>query len=231
MKYKDIEIIYEDNHLLVVNKPVGLLIQGDKTNDPDLYNLMKEYLRVEYNKPGEAWLGLVHRLDRPVGGVVVFAKTSKAASRLSNQIRLRQWNKEYLVITDHKPQAQTEKYTDYLYKDKRSNNSYVVDKNHPQAKYSVLFQNTIATKGKHSLLKIDLETGRSHQIRVQLSSRNTPIYGDFRYNNNPVKNSDIKLFAYKLEIIHPTKKDVLTFTMKPKLEGKWKLFENEIKNL
>lgn len=231
MPYKDIEILYEDNHLLVVNKPIGVLVQGDKTNDPDLYNLLKEYIRVEYNKPGEAWLGLVHRLDRPVGGVMVFAKTSKAASRLSNQIRLREWNKEYLVITDNKPKAKVEKYTDYLYKDKKSNNSYVVDKNHRNAKHSVLTQNLISTKQNKSLLMVDLETGRSHQIRVQLASRNTPIYGDFRYNSNPKENSDIKLFAHKLEIIHPTKKNRMTFKVKPKKTGMWTLFDKEINNL
>lgn len=231
MKYKDIKIIYEDNHLLVVEKPSGILTQADDTKDLDMYNLLKEYIRVEYNKPGEAWLGIVHRLDQPVAGVMVFAKTSKAASRLSNQIRLNEWKKQYLVITDNVPHENKAIYTDYLYKDRRNNNSYVVDKNHPNSKYSVLSNEVISTNENKALLKVDLETGRSHQIRVQLASRNIPIYGDFRYNDKPKKNSDLKLFAYKLEIIHPTKKERMTFMSKPKLTGQWIKFKKELDQL
>lgn len=231
MNYKNIKIIFEDNHLLVVHKPSGILSQADHTSDYDMVTLLKEYLRLKYNKPGQAWLGLVHRLDQPVAGVMVFAKTSKAASRLSNQIRLQQWKKEYLVVTDNRPSKDKNTYHDYLYKDHKSNNSYVVDKNHPKGKSSVLEQEILAYKENKSLLKISLKTGRPHQIRVQLATRATPIYGDFRYNNQVVKNSDIKLFAYKLEILHPTKKERLTFTSKPRLNGKWKLFAEEISNL
>lgn len=231
MTYNDIKIIYEDNHLLVVEKPSGILTQADDTNDLDMYSLLKEYIRVEYNKPGEAWLGIVHRLDQPVGGVMIFAKTSKAASRLSNQIRLNEWKKEYLAITDNIPYKNKATYTDYLYKDRRNNNSYVVDKNHPNAKYSVLHNEVISVKDKNALLKINLETGRPHQIRVQLASRNIPIYGDFRYNNKPKRNSNLKLFAYKLEIIHPTKKERMEFISKPKLKGQWNKFKDELHQL
>lgn len=231
VNFKDIKILYEDNHLLVVNKPVNMLTQGDRTNDLDLLSLMKEYIRVTYNKPGEAYLGMVHRLDRVTGGVIVFAKTSKAASRLSNQIRLNKWKKHYLVITDNIPHHLEGQFVDYLYKDNRTNISYVRPKNTKGAKKAILNYELISTYKNHALLHIDLITGRSHQIRVQSSSRNLPLYGDHRYNRNVVKNSQIKLFAYRLEIMHPTLKEKMVFTAFPQNTGLWKHFNKNIKKL
>lgn len=227
--FKNIEILYEDNHLLVVNKPVNMLTQSDNTKDPDLLSLMKEYLRVTYNKPGEAYLGMVHRLDRVTGGVIVFAKTSKAASRLSNQIRLNEWKKSYIVITDNIPKQTKGTMTDYLYKDRKTNNSYVSIKGHKDSKKAVLHFEHVASQKNKSLIDIDLITGRTHQIRVQLSSRNLPIYGDYRYNKNVRKNSQIKLFAYRLEIIHPTLKEPMVFEAMPPQHGLWNEFYSHIK--
>lgn len=229
MSFKNIEIIYEDNHLLVVNKPVNMLTQADNTQDKDLLSIMKEYLKVTYNKPGDAYLGMVHRLDRVTGGVVVFAKTSKAASRLSNQIRLNEWKKSYIVIADNIPSKTVGTLTDYLYKDRKTNNTYVSVKNHKNSKKAILNYEHIASFNNKSLIDIDLITGRSHQIRVQLSSRNLPIYGDHRYNKSVKKNTQIKLFAYRLEIIHPTLKEEMVFEALPPQHGLWNEFYSHIK--
>lgn len=222
--FKNIDILYEDNHLLVVNKPINMLMQSDKTNDIDLLTIMKEYIRVTYNKPNEAFLAMVHRLDRVTGGVCVFAKTSKAASRLSNQIRLQQWDKSYLIITDNIPHIKNQTLTDYLYKDRKSNTSYVVSSNHKEAKKSLLKYELLKTHKNHALINIDLITGRSHQIRVQMANAGLPLYGDHRYNKNVIKNTQIKLFAYELTIIHPTLKESMTFKAPLPKHGLWNEF-------
>lgn len=224
MNYHDIEILYEDNHLLVVNKPINMLTQGDITGDVNLLDLMKEYIRVEYNKPGEAFLALVHRLDRPTGGVIVFAKTSKCASRLSDQIRRRVWKKGYLVITDGIVYPQQDKLIDYLYKNEKTNTSYVVDNNHPQAKKAILNYKTRANQDNYSLVDVDLITGRSHQIRVQFQNIGTPLWGDSRYNQKAKPNQKMALFAHKLTIEHPTLKHEMTFELDPPQDYPWNLF-------
>ncbi len=201
-------IIYEDNHIIVVNKPVNIPVQEDSSKDIDLLTLIKNYLKVKYNKPGNVYLGLVHRLDRPVGGIMVFAKTSKAASRLSEEARTNKINKTYYAVVHGKINNKGH-LEDYLYKDNKTNTSYVVDKT--KGKLAILDYELTQYKDNLSLVKINLITGRSHQIRVQFSSRGYPLVGDQRYNKNPIKNVSIALFAKRLEFIHPTKKEHLSF--------------------
>lgn len=205
-----IKVIYEDNHLIVVEKPPNTPSQEDASQDLDMVTAIKHYLIEKYNKPGDAYLGLVHRLDRPVGGVMVFAKTSKAASRLSKQVREGHFKKEYLAIVQGFITEQT--LEDYLYKDRKSNTSYVT-KNKKKGKYARLDILKSQYNAKHQLSKlhIDLITGRSHQIRVQLSSRQLPIWGDARYNPKAVPGEQIALWAHRLSFNHPTKKERLTF--------------------
>ncbi len=205
------KIIYEDNHLIVVEKPINQPSQEDASQDLDMVTEIKAYLVEKYNKPGDAYLGLVHRLDRPVGGVMVFAKTSKAASRLSQQIREGDFKKEYIAIVEGYIEAQS--LEDYLYKDRRSNTSYVT-KNKKKGKYARLDILKSEYHAQHQLskLEIDLITGRSHQIRVQLASRNLAIWGDARYNPKALPGEQIALWAHRLSFNHPTKKERLTFT-------------------
>ena len=202
-----INIIYEDNHLLVVEKPINIIVQEDNTKDKDLLTILKEYIKEKYNKPGNVYLGLVHRLDRPVGGIMVFAKTSKAAGRLSEQIRNKTFKKTYNAIVMGNIN-QSGKLEDYLLKDEKKN-IVKVDKS---GKLAILYYKKLSYKDNMSLVEINLETGRSHQIRVQFSSRHHPLVGDSKYGNNP-KNIDIALFAQTLTFIHPTTKEVLTFNL------------------
>lgn len=208
-----INILYEDNHLLVVEKPTNIPVQADDSQDPDLLTLLKQYLVEEYNKPGDAYLGLVHRLDRPVGGVMVFAKTSKAAARLVKQFQEQSTIKIYtaLCVGSLKPQI----LTDYLVKNRKTNTSYVTSKDNPKGKFSQLEIIESLQEGDVSRLTIQLHTGRSHQIRVQLSSRNHPLVGDQRYNKHARPGQQIHLWASELTLIHPTTKETLTFTSIP----------------
>lgn len=207
-KLQENNIIYEDNHIIVVNKPINIPVQADSSKDIDLLTLIKNYLKVKYNKPGNVYLGLVHRLDRPVGGIMVFAKTSKASSRLSEEVRTNKINKTYYAVVHGKVNNKGH-LEDYLYKDNKTNTSYVVDKN--KGKLAILDYELTQYKDNLSLVKINLITGRSHQIRVQFSSRGYSLVGDQRYNKNPIKNISIALFAKRLEFIHPTKKEHLSF--------------------
>ena len=205
------KIIYEDNHIIVVEKKPNQPTQQDNSNDYDLVREIKDYLVEKYNKPGEAYLGLVHRLDRPVGGVMVFAKTSKAASRLSEQIRTHKFTKKYTAVISGYISPTTLK--DYMVKDRRSNTSFVVPKSHKNGKYAELtILNSHYQQNENlSIVEIDLKTGRSHQIRVQFSSRNLAIWGDARYNKLSKPGQQIALWASELSIIHPTKKERMTF--------------------
>ena len=209
----NINIIYEDNHLLVVEKPVNILMQEDDTKDEDFLSILKRYLVDKYNKPGDAYLGLVHRLDRPVGGVVVFAKTSKGASRLSNQIRLNQVKKTYMAVVEGKLEQDRATVKDYLYKDKNTNTVTIVDPLHDEAKLAILKYEVLDHKQNLSLVKIELVTGRSHQIRVQFAGLNNPLWGDQRYNTQAEKKQQIALWAYQLEFLHPTTKAPLSFSL------------------
>lgn len=221
-----INVIYEDNHLIVVEKPVNVLSQGDDTNDKDMVNLLKNYLKVKYNKPGNVFVGLVHRLDRPVGGIMVFAKTSKAASRLSEQVRNKSFKKTYRAVLNGNMKKDKDILKDYLYKNKKTNMVSVVNKNHKDAKDAELSYETISKNEKFSMVQVDLKTGRPHQIRVQFSSRNHPLFGDQRYGQHINKKGDqIALWSYKIEITHPTTKEKMEFICNPPNNYPWNLFE------
>ncbi|HQI05115.1 MAG TPA: RluA family pseudouridine synthase [bacterium] len=208
-----IEVIFEDNHLLAVVKPAGIPVQKDIGGKEDLQTILKNYLKEKYNKPGEVYLGIVHRLDQPVGGVMVFAKTSKAASRLSDQIRKNEWRKEYLAIVKGGPDSRKGYFEDYLLKDSEKNTVTVVSKETKGAKLAKLSYEIIEKTEKRTLLKILLETGRSHQIRVQLASRGFPIINDQKYSNSRYAKTrgNIALWAASLTIIHPVKGEEITF--------------------
>ena len=219
-----LNVIYEDNHIIVVEKPVNIPSQGDKTGDIDMLSIIKDYLKEKYNKPGNVYLGLVHRLDRPVGGVMVFAKTSKAASRLSEEVRLKEFQKTYLVIVNGKMENKKGTLEDYLLKNERNNISKVVKENTKNSKLAILDYEVLKYDEEIdlSVLKINLHTGRHHQIRVQLSSRNHSIYGDQKYGGRG-HGKQITLWAYKLKIKHLTTKEIMEFTSIPSIDGSWKI--------
>lgn len=200
----DIPILFEDNHLLVVDKPAGLLSQEDHTGRPDLLNICKEYIKERYNKPGNVFLGLLHRLDRPVSGVMVFAKTSKAASRISEQIRSRRVKKTYLAVLDGDPPPNGV-LEHHLLKNHKTNITEVVPSPRKKSKPAKLSFNTIDRTEGMALVEINLETGRAHQIRVQFAEIGSPVHGDKRYGK-PSKSS-IALHAHKFSLTHPTLKE------------------------
>ena len=207
---RDLKVLYEDNHIIVVVKPFNIPSQGDKTGDIDMLTIIKQYIKEKYNKPGNVYLGLVHRLDRPTEGIIVFAKTSKAADRLTKQINNKEFHKTYYAVVEGKtPSEGTLK--DYLYKDEKTNNSYITDKS--KGKEAVLEYTTIKTTNNLSLVKINLLTGRHHQIRVQFANINHPLYGDHRYNKNYFNDNktNLALIAKELTFYHPVTKESLHF--------------------
>ncbi len=199
----EIELLYEDNHLLVVVKPPGVPSQEDATGDPNMLTRMKAYIKAAYQKPGEVYLGLVHRLDRPVGGIMCFARTSKAAARLSAQLKSGAFKKTYLAVAEGTTPV-SGVLTDYLYKVEEENHVYAADENTPGAKFAKLAYRTLATRDGLSLVEIELFTGRSHQIRVQFAEAGFPLWGDHRYGRGKSR-ENIALFAARLKIEHPTK--------------------------
>ena len=213
----DLEILYEDNHIIVVVKPFNILSQSDDTKDIDMLTLIKSYLKEKYNKPGNVYLGLIHRLDRPTGGIMVFAKTSKAASRLSEQIRLNLFTKKYLAIVSGYFDEKTGVFEDYILK--KEDNCSVISN---LGKYAKLEYEVLKEKSNLSLVNILLHTGRHHQIRVQFASRNHPLYGDQRYGKASKK--QLALFAYYLSFNHPVTKEKLEFIKYPDKVGIWKEF-------
>ena len=219
---QNLKILFEDNHIIVVEKKPNIPSQADKTEDEDMLTIVKQYIKEKYNKPGNVYLGLVHRLDRPVGGVMIFAKTSKAAARLSEQVRSKIFKKKYLAVVDGKIEKQVGTLENYLYKDERLNMSRVVSKDKKNAKlakldYKVLKYNEIKNL---SLLEINLHTGRHHQIRVQLSNFGHSIFGDQKYGNRG-QGKQIALWAYELTIEHPITKEKITFKDLPEAVGTW----------
>lgn len=204
---KMINVLYEDNHIIVVMKAANVPVCEDSSGDLDLLSMVKHYLEEKYNK-NNAFVGLVHRLDRPVGGVMVFAKTSKAASRLSDQIRKGEMKKKYYAVVMGKT-LERGIFVDKLEKDSKKNISFVSD----NGKESILEYERIKTNGEMSLVSIDLKTGRSHQIRVQFSHHGFPLYGDQKYNKKAKMHTQIALFAYSLSFLHPTLKKELVFSV------------------
>lgn len=224
---QDLKVLYEDNHIIVVEKMPNIPSQGDKTNDIDMLTVVKQYIKEKYNKPGEVYLGLIHRLDRPVGGVMVFARTSKAAARLSEQVRNKVFKKQYLAIVDGKLEKEAGEFEDYLLKNERNNMSKVVKEGTKNAKlakldYKVL---TYVEEINLSVVQINLHTGRHHQIRVQFASRNHSLCGDQKYGTRG-RGKQIGLWAYRLTIVHPVTKEEMTFESMPDKIGSWKILEN-----
>ncbi len=232
-----LKILYEDNHLLVVEKPVNIPVQGDASGDEDLASVCRGYLKEAGNKPGDAYIGIVHRLDRPVGGVMVFAKTSKAAARLTSQFKGRASKKRYAAIVCGRSEPSAS-LTDYLVKDPSTNTSSVADADTEGAKIAKLHYDTIGRNGDRSLLDVTLETGRPHQIRVQLAHTGLPILGDQRYNPEnvrrnggaPFRRTQICLWSYALTIEHPTLGETMTFFSMPHGEN-WDEFPHQIETL
>lgn len=221
----NLNVLYEDNHIIVVVKPCNILSQSDATGDIDMLTIVKNYIKVKYNKPGNVYLGLVHRLDRPVGGIMVFARSSKAAARLTEMIKKHEFNKRYLAVVKGFLEQKKGKLSDYLAK-KEDGNTIVTTKDTgkiAELNYNVIEENK---SNNLSLVEIELLTGRHHQIRVQFSSRNHPLFGDQRYGR--CDNKQIALWAYKLEFIHPVKKELMKFEYLPPKKDAWKMFDMKI---
>jgi len=213
-----INVLYEDNHIIVVVKPQNVPTQGDESGDSDMLSQVKEYIKVKYNKPGNVYVGLVHRLDRPTGGVMVFAKTSKAASRLTESIKSGDMQKNYLAVTVGVPKERNAKLTNYLAKNEKTNTVSVVGVGTTGAKYAELKYSVLDSTDKVALLDVDLYTGRSHQIRVQLKHIGNPIYGDVKYGGDTLaKGHNLALWAYNLKFTHPTTKKLMSFKVYPDL--------------
>lgn len=225
-----IEVLYEDNHVIVVNKKPSDIVQGDKTGDVTLPDLIKEYLKEKYDKPGNVFCGVVHRLDRPTSGVVVFAKTSKALSRLNEQFRVKETNKIYWAVVENKPQKNTDRLENYLRKNEKQNKSYVVNQDGKDVKKAVLNYKLLCSSDKYHLLEVTLETGRHHQIRAQLSHIGCIIKGDVKYGAKR-SNTDgsIHLHARQLTFNHPTTKEEITIVAPVTNDSLWQWFEQKIK--
>ena len=225
-----IPILYEDNHILIVVKPPNMPTQADDSQDLDLLNALKADIKQRYSKPGSVYLGLVHRLDRPVGGAMVFAKTSKAASRLSESIRSRDFGKCYWAIVRGTPKNAQDRLVHYLYKDTKTNMVTAVDKNHPEAKEAILEYETMGSVNGLSLVFVVLHTGRSHQIRVQFASIGCPLYGDQRYGANVNQvGQQIALWSGELIFEHPTLKERLTFHSLPPINSyPWNAWQDTV---
>lgn len=210
------KVVYEDNHIIVVYKEAGEIVQGDKTGDKPLSETVKEYLKEKYDKPGNVFCGVVHRIDRPVAGLVIFAKTSKALARLNDMLRRGEIHKTYWAMVEGKPLRPEGRLEGYMANIEKINKSYLADRTDPKAKKAILEYNTVATGDRYSILEVNLLTGRKHQIRLQLSSMGNPIKGDLKYGakrSNP--NGGISLLAKKIEFIHPVSKEKISLEADP----------------
>jgi 23S rRNA pseudouridine1911/1915/1917 synthase len=224
-----LDILYEDNHLIAVNKNVSDIVQGDKTGDMPLSEKVKLYIKEKYNKPGLVYLGLPHRLDRPTSGIVLFAKTSKALTRLNKMFQDRDLRKVYWAIVSHPPENPEGSLEHYLSRNEKQNKSYAFDEEKPQTKKAILLYKQIAQSDKYTLLQIELKTGRHHQIRAQLAHIGLPIKGDLKYGakrSNPDKG--ISLHARQLQFIHPIKKEQINIVAPVPQEALWQYFEKEL---
>ena len=218
-----VKVLYEDNHLIVAVKPAGVLSQSDGSNAPDMLTILKAYIKEKYQKPGEVYLGLVHRLDRPVSGVMVFARTSKAASRLSEQIRSRKVEKIYRCVVNGNLEGEG-RLENYISKDESSNTVTVSDTEKPGYKASYLDYRALASKDGLTLVEVKLGTGRSHQIRAQMAHAGHPLIGDQKYGKKDERTKDIALEAYKLSFEHPVKREFITFEAPVPASFPWSLF-------
>lgn len=228
---KNLQVLFEDNHLIVVNKRAGDIVQGDKTGDTPLSETVKAYIKKKYQKPGDVYLGVVHRIDRPVSGVVLFARTSKALARLNAMFQKREVEKTYWAIVKNKPSAERGKLTDWLYKVEKQNKSYVTATSRPDAKKAVLDYNLLASSDSYFLLEVSPETGRHHQIRVQLAAMGCPIKGDLKYGfDRSNEDGSICLHARMLKINHPVGNAPLEFTAPVPSDKLWQWFERGQEN-
>ena len=211
------EVLYEDNHIVVVNKPQGVPSQADESGDKDMLTMVKEYVKEKYNKPGEAFIGLVHRLDRPTGGAMVFARTSKAAARLAEQMKEGDFDKTYYAVVCGRPREAKGKIVSYLKKDAKTNMAMIVPQTEEGAKRAELDYETLEynSETNHSLVKVKLYSGRGHQIRVQMKSIKCPIFGDQKYGGDSMPKVMLNLFACELAFNHPTTKQKLIFRVYP----------------
>ncbi|NOR86556.1 MAG: RNA pseudouridine synthase [Bacteroidales bacterium] len=226
-KKYNIDVVYEDNHLIIINKKAGQIAQGDKTGDAPLNDILKAYLKEKYDKPGNVYLGLIHRLDRPTSGGLIFGKTDKATSRLSKMFQKHDLTKKYWAVVDSLPPQTEGRLEHYLKKNQEKNKSFVVKENTEGAKKASLSYKLISSSDRYHLLEIDLETGRHHQIRAQLGAIGCKIKGDVKYGFRR-GNSDqsIHLHARYIAFIHPVKKEVMKFTFAvPESDSVWEFFE------
>lgn len=219
------EVIYEDNHIIIVSKRSGEIVQGDKTGDEPLSDTVKEWIKVKYNKPGNVFLGVVHRLDRPVSGLVVFAKTSKALSRLNEMFRVGDVHKTYWAIVGKRPAQEEATLTHWIVRNEKQNKSYAYDKEVKNSKKAQLHYRVIGASDRYTLVEVHLMTGRHHQIRCQLAKIGCPIKGDLKYGA-PRSNPDgsISLLSRFVEFIHPVSKEKITATAPLPSDPLWKVF-------
>lgn len=222
-----LDILYEDNHLIAVNKPVGMLVQGDESGDTSLIDEVAVYLKKKYNKPGNVFTGLVHRIDRPVSGVVLIARTSKALSRMNELLRNREIKREYWALVKKQPEQLKGTLKHYLRKDESKNKSFASHKEKKGSKLGILDYEVVGRSANYYLIKVDLQTGRHHQIRCQLAKMETPIRGDLKYGfPRSNKGGGINLHAKKLEFIHPVKQEkIIIEAPLPLDDNLWREFD------
>lgn len=226
MSDNELTILYEDNHVIVVLKPQNVPTCPDESGDDSLLDCVKRYIKTAYDKPGNAYVGLVHRLDRPTGGVMVFAKTSKAAARLSAQMSGGDFEKRYLAVLCGVPSRKSARLENYLRKNSINNTVYVCTQTEEGAKFAALDYNVVGEKAGLSLAEIKLHTGRTHQIRVQTAAINCPVFGDMRYGGEKAVKGKLALWAYSLRFNHPVTHERLRFVAEPPAdETPWKLFD------
>jgi len=220
---ENLEVLFEDNHIVIVNKKTGDITQGDKTGDKPLSDVVKEYIKDKYNKPGAVFLGVVHRLDRPTSGIIIFARTSKALERLNKMLREKTIKKTYWAVVKNQPKKQSDTLINFLKKNPKNNKSTAYPKEIDGSKKAILHYNTIKKLDNYWLLEIDLETGRHHQIRTQLSTIGSPIKGDLKYGfDRSNKDGSIHLHARKINFIHPVSKEIVQITAPVPDEVIWK---------
>lgn len=223
---ENIQILYEDNHIIIVNKRVGDIVQGDKTGDIPLGEIVKNYIQKKYEKPGNVFLGVVHRIDRPTSGIVIFARTSKALERLNEMLREKKIEKTYWAIIKNNPPKESDTLIHFLKKNPKNNKSTTFSSEKEESKKAILHYKLLKKLDKYSLLEINLETGRHHQIRCQLAAIGCPIKGDLKYGF-PRSNSDggIHLHARKIEFTHPVKNEIISLTATLPEDVIWNLCE------